>query len=71
MLSLNVLFLPEKLKKTAGTWLCPETQSYIMFKIWRSWAILGGLVGPLRAQPILPKLNMAGAYLHTWLILLE
>jgi hypothetical protein len=32
-----------------------------MFKIGHSWAILGGLGGPLGAQPILPEPYLAEA----------
>jgi hypothetical protein len=47
----TVLFSPEEQKNSAGTWLRPATQDYIMFKnksrFWLFWEVW---VGPLGAQ---------------------
>ncbi len=66
-----VLFLSKEQRDTVGMWFHEQHRTVPCLKIGCTWAILGVLVGPLGAQPILPESNLAGAYLDTLLSLLE
>jgi hypothetical protein len=71
IIDVNVLFSPDEQKNMRGRWPRPTTQSDTIFITGFTWALSEGWVDPLGVQPILPKPNLVGAYLDTWLSLLE
>jgi alkyl hydroperoxide reductase subunit AhpF len=66
-----VLFPSAEQNSTAGMLLCPATQNCAMFKNRSLLGLLGGLGWAPESTVIPPQTNPAGAYLHTWLSLLE